>query len=81
VVYLEPVTCEPRDERQRYELLGRDDVATPVGVFEAVRWRYTSLSSGWTGDLWLAGDVVVRFEKLFELDQYEPGASGPRPRA
>jgi hypothetical protein len=79
VVFLEPVTCEPRMERQRYELLGDDEVATPVGRFAATRWRYTALSSGWSRDLWVAADVVVRYEDVFELEWYEPGASGPVP--
>lgn len=79
VVFLEPVTCVPRDERQLYELLGGEEVATPVGRFSATRWRYTALSTGWSRDLWVAGDVVVRYEGLFELDAYEAGASGPRP--
>jgi len=80
VVYLEALTCEPRFEPQRYELLGDEEVGTAVGVFAARRWRYTALSSGWTRELWVAGDVVVRYEGLFELTAYEPGASGPRPR-
>ena len=79
VVYLAAVTCEPRIERQRYELLGTEEVPTPAGRFAATRWRYTSLSSGWSRDLWVAGDVVVGFEGLFELERYEPGASGPLP--
>ena len=79
VVYLEPVTCKPVEERQRYELLGDDEVATPVGRFAARRWRYTALSTAWSRDLWVAGDVVVRYEGLFELAEYEPGASGPHP--
>jgi hypothetical protein len=29
----------------------------------------------------VAGDVVVRYEGLFELEEYEAGASGPRPMA
>ena len=33
---------------------------------------------GWTSDLWVAGDVVVRYDRLFELEWYDPGASGPR---
>lgn len=81
VVYLEAVTCTPTEERQRYELLGDEEVATPVGEFSAQRWRYTALSTGWSRDLWVAGDVVVRYEGLFELDVYEAGASGPRPTA
>jgi hypothetical protein len=79
VVFLEPVTCVPRDERQRYELIGREERSTPVGRFDTTRWRYTALSSGWTRDLWVAGDVVVAYEGLFELEWYDPGATGPRP--
>jgi hypothetical protein len=77
VVYLEPVTLEARHERQRYELEGIEEVGTPVGRFTATRWRFTALSSGWSRDLWVAGDVVVSFDGLFELVAYEPGASGP----
>jgi hypothetical protein len=76
VIYLEPVTCEPREERQRYERLGDEDVDTPVGRFAARRWRFTALSTGWSRDLWIAGDVVVRFEGLYELEWYEAGATG-----
>jgi len=81
VVYLEPVTLEPTRVRQRYELIGDEQIDTPVGTFAASRWRFTSLASGWTGDLWLAGDIVVRYEDLFELAWLDPGASGPRPVA
>lgn len=79
VVYLEPVTLEPRAVRQRYELLGREEVATPVGRFDSIRWRYTALESGWTSDLWVAGDVLVRYDRAFELVGYEAGASGAAP--
>lgn len=79
VVYLEPVTLAPNRFRQRYELIGDDLVATPVGTFDAARWRYTDLASGWTADLWVAGDIVVRYDRLFELTWLDPGASGPRP--
>ena len=65
--------------RQRYELLGNERVDTQAGRFEAARWRFTSLDSGWTGDLWVAGDVVVHYERLFTLETYEAGASGVRP--
>jgi hypothetical protein len=78
VVYLDPVTLEPTLVRQRYELMGQEDVETPVGSFGATRWTYTSLRDGWTSDLWVAGDVVVRYDRLFELEWYDPGASGPR---
>jgi hypothetical protein len=79
VVYLEPVTCEPMTMRQRYELQGQEEVHTPVGRFLASRWRYTSLSSGWSRPLWVAGDVVVAFDDLFELAEYEAGSAGPFP--
>jgi hypothetical protein len=79
VVFLQPVTCQPVMERQRYEHLGEEEVATPAGRFASVRWRYTALSSGWTRELWIAGDVVVRYDGLYELESYDPGASGPPP--
>lgn len=79
VLYLRPVTCEPVEMRQRYELKGEEEVATPAGRFRAARWTYTSLDSGWSRPLWVAGDVVVAFEDLFELAEYDPGRSGPFP--
>jgi hypothetical protein len=81
VVFVDPFSLEPTRERQRYELLGPDEAETAVGRFAAHRWRYTSLGSGWTSLLWVAGDMVVRFDRIFELVWYEPGASGPRPLA
>jgi hypothetical protein len=79
VVYLEPVTLEPIVMRQRYELVHREIVDTPAGRFLAVRWRYTALDTGWTSELWVADDVVVRYDRAFELIAYDPGASGPVP--
>jgi hypothetical protein len=79
VLYLAPVTLEPTMKRQRYELVGPESVRTPVGTFAADRWTFTSLEDGWTADLWVAGDVVVRYDRLFDLTSYEPGAHGPRP--
>jgi len=79
VVFVDPFSLEPTRERQRYDLLGPDQVETPVGRFEATRWRYTSLGSGWTSELWVAGDVVVRYDRIFELVEYERGQTGPRP--
>ncbi|HSD49565.1 MAG TPA: hypothetical protein VLE71_07020 [Actinomycetota bacterium] len=81
VVYLDPVTVEPRPERQRYEDLGEDEIDTLVGRFATRRWGFTALGSGWSRHLWIAGDVVVRFDGLYELERYEAGASGPRPLA
>jgi hypothetical protein len=60
--------------------MGDEQIATPVGTFAANRWRFTALDSRWTGDLWVAGDVV-RYEGLFELTWLDPGAPGPRPVA
>ena len=79
VLFLEPYTCRPIQERQRYELEGREQVATPVGTFDARRWRYTSLRTGWSAPLWVAGDVVAAYEGLFRLDEFEPGPRGPFP--
>ena len=78
VVYLDPFTLEDHLARQHYELLGDDEVETPVGTFLTTRWRFTWLDSGWTSELWVAGDVVVRYDRLFELTWYDPGATGPR---
>jgi hypothetical protein len=79
VVYLAPVTLEPSRVRQRYELRGTEEVATPSGRFAAARWTFTALDSGWTADLWVADDVVVAYDRLFELAWYEAGASGTQP--
>ncbi len=80
VVYLQPVTLEPMRVRQRYELQGAQAVDTPVGSFDAHRWGFTALDSGWAGEIWSAGDIVVSYPDLFELAAYEAGASGPEPR-
>jgi hypothetical protein len=81
VVYLAPVTLEVSRIEQRYELRGPDRAQTPVGTFDAVRWTFTALDSGWTSDLWVAGDTVVAYEHLFELAWYEAGVSGATPVA
>jgi hypothetical protein len=79
VVYLAPMTLEPSLERQRYELWGPDEIETPAGRFAATRWTFTALGSGWSADLWVAGDTVVAYDRLFELTWYEAGASGAAP--
>jgi Putative glycolipid-binding len=79
VVYLQPVTLEPIPTRQRYELVRREVVATAVGKYVATRWHYTALTTGWESDLWVADDVVMRYDRAFELISYEPGATGPVP--
>jgi hypothetical protein len=79
VVYLDPVTCEPHMVGQRYERGEEEEVATPGGRFTATRWQYTGLDTGWTGPLWVAGDIVVSFRDVFELAAYDPGPRGPFP--
>ena len=79
VVYLAPVTLEPSRVHQRYALQGPDHVDTPAGRFAATRWTFTDLDSGWSADLWVAGDTVVAYDQLFELTWYEAGASGVQP--
>jgi hypothetical protein len=77
VVFLEPVTCEPVMQRQRYELIGDEEVETAAGRFDATRWQFTALSDGYTAGMWIVADVLVRYEGLYELEQYDPGATGP----
>lgn len=79
-VFVDPYTLEPHLVRQRYELHGEEHVDVHVGVFVADRWTYTALDSGWTSELWCARDVVVRYDRVFRLERYEAGASGPRPQ-
>jgi hypothetical protein len=79
VVYLDPFTCEPHLFGQRYELGDEEEVTTPVGRFTATRWQYTGLDTGWTGPLWVSGDIVVAFQGVFELAAYDPGPRGPFP--
>jgi hypothetical protein len=79
VVYLQPRTLDPFEVRQRYELHGPEEITTPAGRFRATRWTFTTLDSGWTADLWIAGDTVVKYDNLFTLEGYEPGASGIHP--
>jgi hypothetical protein len=78
-VFVDPYTLEPHVVQQRYELRGDERVDAHAGVFDATRWTYTALDSDWTADLWCAQDVVVRYDRLFRLERYEAGASGPRP--
>jgi hypothetical protein len=79
VIRLRAGTLEPEVERQRYDLIGDEEIATPAGRFAARRWRLTAPAAGGSRDLWIAADVLVRFEGLFQLEWYEAGASGPRP--
>jgi hypothetical protein len=76
VAWFDPYTCEPRGMRQRYERLEEGSVTTPVGTFDAVRWRYSSIPDAFTRDIWVAGDLVVDYPGVFELIEYEPGAHG-----
>jgi hypothetical protein len=78
VVFIEPLTLEPRLVRQRYTRRGEEAVDTAVGTFLGERWGFEALDTGWTGELWVAGAVVVAYPEVFVLDTYDPGASGPR---
>ncbi|MEX0834236.1 MAG: putative glycolipid-binding domain-containing protein [Actinomycetota bacterium] len=79
VTWIEPFTLEVRTVKQRYERADDGVAETPVGRFEATRWRYTSLDSGWSGDIWVAGSIVVSYPGLFELSAYDPIGAGPFP--
>ena len=48
-----------------------------AGKYFSAKWHYTALASGWESDLWVAEDVVVRYDRAFELISYERGATGP----
>ena len=62
-------------------VLGPGPVPPPVGTLRANRWTSASLGSGWTAGRWVAGDTVVRYDRLFILEAYEAGASGVPPVA
>ena len=81
VVDLEPVTLEPSRVRQRYELVGDERVGRPSARSTRPGGGTPRWSPEWTSDLWVAGDIVVRYERLFELEWLDPGATGPRPIA
>ena len=55
------------------------ELDTPVGRFSTSRWQYTGLDTGWTGSLWVAGEIVVSSQNVFELAAYDPGPRGPFP--
>lgn len=79
VVSIERSTLEARIERQRYELVGSEEVDTPHGAFASTRWRFAAPASAATRGLWTCAELAVRCEGLFELETYEPGSSGPLP--
>ncbi|HEX9891246.1 MAG TPA: putative glycolipid-binding domain-containing protein [Actinomycetota bacterium] len=78
-LYMDPVTIQPRVVDQTYDHLGEEGIDTPVGRFPATAWRYTAPATGFTARLWVAGDIVVSYEGVFELAEYEPGPAGPVP--
>jgi len=77
VVVLDALTLEPRVERHGCEPADDGTVDTPVGRFAGRRWRYEAPVDGTARDLWCAGDVVVHEDGHYELESYDPGASGP----
>lgn len=78
VVRLAPLTLEPRRVRHRFEMHETAVVTTPSGRFAATRWTFTALDDGRSADFWVCGDIVVAYDRLFELAWYEAGASGVR---
>ncbi|HYH28086.1 MAG TPA: putative glycolipid-binding domain-containing protein [Actinomycetota bacterium] len=79
VLYFQPRTLTSSMVAQRYELLGDETVATPAGRFDTTAWRYTAVESGFTRKLWIAGDVLIDYEGVFQLEALEPGPQGPFP--
>jgi hypothetical protein len=67
-------------ERHSFARIGPEQVETKVGVFDAIRWRVSTPGNETSRDLWIAGDVVARWDGAYELTAYEAGASGSRPR-
>ena len=54
------------------------EVESAVGRFNALRWTVNvARSSSWTSDLWVRGNVVVHYDRIFELPSRST-ASGPR---
>jgi len=78
-VALDPTTLRARAETHRYELVGNEDVRTPVGTFAATHWRFIAPRPRFTRSFWVAGDVCVAAEDLYELTGYEALANGPQP--
>lgn len=62
--------------RHRYERLGDEAVATPVGSFAATHWKRSG--DGPDVDIWVAGDLVVAATGRYVLTAYDPGV-GPVP--
>jgi hypothetical protein len=76
VWYFEPFTLEPVAMRQRYEHRGAERIETEAGAFDATRWGFEALDTRYVSEFWTAGDVVLRYGGLYELEAYEAGASG-----
>jgi hypothetical protein len=76
---LDPATLQPLPEIHRYELIGPERVETSVGTFEATHWRFIAPRPRFTRSFWVAGDVCVAAEGLYELFAYEALSNGPTP--
>ena len=79
VTWVEAGSLALHTSQQRYERLGEGELRTRVGRFAAVRWRYTDLNSGWTGELWTGGAIVLSYPGVVELAEYDPVGAGPFP--
>lgn len=79
VTSVEASTLELSVSNQRYEFLGEEEITTNVGRFAAIHWRYTELNSGWTGDIWTGGAIVLSYPRFAELAEYDPAGAGPFP--
>lgn len=80
VLALDPETLRAHRETHRYEFVGAEAVETPVGTFEAQRWHFIAPRPRFSRSFWVAGDVCVAAEDLYELVTYEALANGPVPR-
>ncbi|MEX2421192.1 MAG: hypothetical protein WD670_05175, partial [Actinomycetota bacterium] len=72
-------TLELGTSRQRFERLGDEVVTTPVGRFDATRWRHTDLDSEVAGEFWTGGAIILAYPGVLELREYDPVGAGPFP--
>ncbi len=77
---IDPVTLQTRAETHRYENVGPEAIDTAAGTFDAEHWRFIAPRPRFSRSFWVAGDVCVAAEDLYELVSYEALSNGPRPR-
>ena len=81
VLALDPQTLQSRIETHRFERVGEERCQTPAGTFEAVHWRFIAPRPRFSRSFWVAGDVCLAAEDLYELATYEALSNGPQPSA